>query len=121
MITCLKQAIVTSIEDPMCPCDFGRIEKTLAEFGISSTSLSLTDEERHKVDTFFDSLIISNEKSPANIYIPNLDTISTLFDRLSIECVKLSHLLCQLSVDAITYDSYSSSKNTQINIIDGLI
>ena len=122
---CLITALKISVEDVNCKCNENELIKLANSFlNTNYESFELTKENLNEFDDFLNNLLISKKNETAfadnTLYIPNLNTISTLADRISIECVKLSHSMCKLSIREINFDEYSNILNTQKVILEVL-
>ena len=122
---CLKQSILTSISDKYCGCVVDKLDSSLSLYGLSIRDPILAESEANVIDNYVTSHCSSDVgtslPSDLTYYVPNLDTISTLFDRISIECVKLSHAMCKLSLGEISINEFDQTRNTQDTILDVLL
>ena len=122
---CLITALKVSVEDDNCECD----ENVLIKLANSFLKTNYKTFELSKIDiNEFDNFLnkfLTYEKSESafsdnTLYVPNLNTISTIADRISIECVKLSHAMCKLSIQEINSEEYNRVLITQKAILEVL-
>lgn len=122
---CLITALKVSVEDINCKCNENELIKLANGFlNTNYVNFELPKDDLNEFDSFLDNLLISEKNETAfsdnTLYVPNLNTISTLADRISIECVKLSHSMCKLSIRELNFDEYSNILNTQKVILEVL-
>ena len=122
---CLITALKVSVDDVNCKCN----ENLLIDLANSFLKTNYKSFELSKIDlNEFNNFITEilnyqNKESLVSnniLYVPNLNTISTIADRISIECVKLSHAMCKLSIQEINLEEYNRVLNTQKGIIEVL-
>ena len=122
---CLITALKVSVEDVNCKCNENELIKIANSFlNTNYVSFELTKDDLNEFDNFLNNLLTGKKKETTfadnTLYVPNLNTISTLADRISIECVKLSHSMCKLSIRELNFDEYSNILNTQKVILEVL-
>ncbi len=122
---CLITALKVSVEDVNCECDENALLKLANSFlKTNFTSFELSKNDLNEFDNFLNQFLTYEKRESAfsdnTLYVPNLNTISTIADRISIECVKLSHAMCKLSIEEMNFENYNVVLNTQKAILEVL-